>query len=242
MLRVITQEYLGQPVSLGEAFQFALGRFLPLLGTSILAGLGIILGLFLCCIPGIYLAIVWSMISQVIVMENLAGTEAIGRSKALVEGYFWRVFGILFLVGIIIWMVAAACQFGIAMVLPFAVAAPVVPGRNQFMPPAQQMNNFTNYAIAQLTLTLVNTLGDTFRAICTTLLYFDLRNRKEAFNVEHLFAWSDQYRTWRDEPEPDLPAPGRSAGPKDTGIKPADGPSAAPPETGIKDAPPPGTP
>src|SRR5207247_2139939 len=54
MLHVITQEYLGQRVGLAGALQFAIGRFLPLLGTSILAGLGILLGVILCCIPGIY--------------------------------------------------------------------------------------------------------------------------------------------------------------------------------------------
>lgn len=52
-LRVITQEYLGQPVGLGEALRFALGRFLPLLATTIVMGFGIGVGLMLCIIPGI---------------------------------------------------------------------------------------------------------------------------------------------------------------------------------------------
>src|ERR1017187_2190132 len=40
LLRVVTEEFQGRSVGLGDAFQFALGRFLPLLGTSILMGLG----------------------------------------------------------------------------------------------------------------------------------------------------------------------------------------------------------
>ena len=57
MLHVIAQEYMGQPVSLSEAIKFGMGRFLPLLGTSILAGLGIGFGM-MCCVPGIYLWII----------------------------------------------------------------------------------------------------------------------------------------------------------------------------------------
>jgi hypothetical protein len=226
LLRVITQEYLEQPIGLGEAFTFALGRFLPLLGTSIIAGFGIVFGLMFCCIPGIYLHIVWAMMSQVVVMENIAGPSALSRSKSLVEGYFWHVFGVLFLLGFCIGAVNFVIVTGITLALPFQGVGP-----NPFMP-VGPVTNYVNYAIVHLVSTLVNTLGQTFTAICTTLLYFDLRNRKEAFNIEHLIGWSDQYRTWRDEPDPSFPVSGSPA-PPETGIKP--GAAAPPPETGIKD-------
>src|SRR5262249_43854125 len=97
MLHVITQEYLDQTVSIGDAFRFALNRFLPLFGTNLLAGLGIVFGL-MCCVPGIYLWVIWAFVSQIVVMENLSGSTALSRSKGLVQGYFWNVFGVLFLV------------------------------------------------------------------------------------------------------------------------------------------------
>jgi hypothetical protein len=229
MLHVIAQEYLGRPVSLGDAFRFALGRFLPLLGTSILASLGIMAGMLACCIPGIYLAIIWAFVSQVVVMEDIAGSTALGRSKDLVEGYFWQVFGVLFVVGLIVGIASAPISIALALALPFQ--GPPNPN-NPFQ---AELTSYLNFAINKVVSTGLNGIGQIFTAICATLLYFDLRNRKEAFDVEHIVAWMDQYRDWRDGPA----AP-------ETGIKqPGDVvPPAPPPETGIQDpnAPRPGDP
>jgi hypothetical protein len=232
-LHVIAQEYLGQPVSLGEAFKFALGRFLPLLGTSLLGGLGIAVGLVACCIPGIYLAVIWAFMSQVVVMENVAGDTALGRSKDLVKGYFWQVFGVLFVVAICVGMVNAAVNVPLTAALPFQEVVPGNPGN-----PMPQMNltSYLNFAIVHVVTTLVSGIGQTFSAICTTLLYFDLRNRKEAFDVSHIVSWMDQYRDWRDEPVPERAA-AHGEGAPETGIKQAGDavPGHVPPETSIQD-------
>src|SRR4051812_24845062 len=53
VLRVIAEEYIGRRVGIGEALSFAFGKFAPLLGTSILAGLVIGVGLLMCVVPGI---------------------------------------------------------------------------------------------------------------------------------------------------------------------------------------------
>lgn len=229
MLHVIAQEYLGRPVSLGDAFKFALGRFLPLLGTSILASLGIMAGMLACCIPGIYLAIIWAFVSQIVVMEHIAGSTALGRSKDLVEGYFWQVFSVLLVVGLIVGFASAPISVTLTLALPFQ--GPPNPN-NPFQ---VGLTSYLNFAINKVVATALNGIGQIFTAICTTLLYFDLRNRKEAFDVEHIVAWMDQYRDWRDEPTPAESALGGAASPE-TGIKPGDAvPPAPPPETGIQD-------
>jgi hypothetical protein len=230
MLRVIAQEYLGRPVSLGDAFKFALGRFLPLLGTSILAGIGIGFGMVACCVPGIYLAIIWAFISQVVVMEDLAGSTAMGRSKDLVEGYFWQVFGVILVVGLIVGIATAPITLTLALALPFQ--GPLNPN-NPFQ---VELTSYLNFAINRVFGTALNGIGQVFIAICTTLLYFDLRNRKESFDVEHIVAWMDQYRDWRDEPIPTESALGDSPS-SETGIKPSGDavPPASPRETGIQD-------
>jgi hypothetical protein len=233
MLRVITQEYLGQRVSLGDAFSFAFSRFLPLLGTSILAGLGIVLGTMACCIPGIYLGIIWAFVSQVVVMENLAGPEALGRSKNLVEGYFWNVFGVLFVVGLCVGVTSFMISMSIALALPHQV---IIPNPANPFVPEVQLTNYLNYAIHQVAASIMNGIGQTFTAICATLLYFDLRNRKEAFDMSHIVAWMGQVGDWRDEPVPGEMPPVSPASP-DTGIKAAgDASPPVPPETGIQDS------
>jgi hypothetical protein len=236
MLHVIAEEYLGRPVSLGSALAFALGRFLPLLGTSILAGLGIFAGMLACCIPGFYLAFIWAFVSQVVVMEDTAGDTALRRSKELVAGYFWHVFGVLFVVGLIVWFANTAISMILALALPYQEVLPPNPN-NPFQGfQGGRLTSYLNFAIVEVVSTALNGLGQTFTAICTTLLYFDMRNRKEAFDVSHIIAWMDQYRDWRDEPLPEDAAPGRAGAPE-TGIKQSGDvvPPAPPRETGIKD-------
>ena len=227
-LRIVMQEYLDQPIGIGEAFLFGLGRFLPLLGTSILMGLGIMLGLFLCCIPGIYLAICWAFMSQVVVMENLSGMGALGRSRDLVFGFFWHVFGVLFVVGLAIGVANAAINIALPLFFPFAIW---VPGPNRFFPQVQLMN-YQNFVIVQLVSTPVSVLGQTFIAVVTSVLYFDLRNRKEQFNIEQIAAWSDQFRTWRDEPDVALPPSAEGGKAPETGVKASDHTGTSP-ETGV---------
>jgi hypothetical protein len=231
MLHVIAQQYIGQPASLGSAFKFALGRFLPLVGTDIVAGFGVLLGVLACLIPGIYLAVIWAFVSQVVVMENTAGYAALGRSKELVQGYFFHVFGVLFVLGCAFLVLSLPLAFILPSVLPFQEA---IPNPNNPFAPGMRITNYANFAINQAVGTTVGGLIQTLSAICTTLLYFDLRNRKEAFDVQHIVAWMDQYRDWRDEPVPEMLPTGGAATPE-TGIKPA-GATVPPPETGIQDA------
>ncbi len=236
MLRLIVQEYLDGTVNLGEAFQFALGRFLPLLGTGILGGILITLGYFACCIPGIYLAVIWSMMSQVVVVENLSGMDALNRSKALTENYFWRVFGLILLLGLCLGLAGGVINIVLAVALPHVEIDPGMP--NPLMP--ARVSNYANYAVVHLVSTLVQILVQTLSAVCVTLLYFDLRHRKEGYDPQMEFAkivaWRE--RSWDDDDEFGVPSAGSGAPPAPTGIKePGTAlPPLPPPETGIKDA------
>jgi hypothetical protein len=216
MIRVVMQEYLGRPVSFGEAFQFALARFGGLLGTSLLAGLFIFLGFLACFVPSVYLAVVFSVASQVVIVEDRAGMDALGRSKALVEGYFWRVLGILFLVGLVSGVVNAVLTAIAAVALPYQEVV-----RTNDPLSAVRVGNYANYALVTVVTTLVQIFFLTYTGVCTTLIYFDLRNRKETFDLE---LEADKLDTLV-ERFGDRARPGRVAGqPGDTGIQqPGDG-------------------
>lgn len=242
MIRVIMQEYLDRPVTFGQAFQFALGRFGALLGTSLLSGLCVLLGLLFCLIPGIYLAVVFSLASQVVVVEDWAGMEALSRSKGLVQGYFWRVFGVLFLVWLCGALVSSAVSASAAMALPYQEGVQMFD-----IIVTVRLSSYPNYALVTTLTTLVQTFFQTYTGICTTLLYFDLRNRKEAFDLE---LEAEKINTLV-ERFGDRARPGRLVSesgdtgiqtPED-GVRPAGG-APAPPGTGIQpadpDVPPPG--
>ncbi len=179
ILYVVMREYVDRPATMGEAFNLALTRFGPLLGTVILSGLLIFLGFLACFVPGIYLSIMWAFAAQVVVLEDRSGMDALRRSKALVTGHGGRVFGVIFLVQIVTMFIGGFVVAGINAVLP---SQETIPGAGGF--PIVHTVNYANFVIAHLVQTLVNVLFGAYLAVCVTLLYLDLRIRKEGFDLE----------------------------------------------------------
>jgi hypothetical protein len=179
VLHVIGQEFVDRRATLGEAFGVALSRFGPLLGTSILFGLLYILGFLACIIPGILIAVWYAVFAQVVVMEKKSGMAALNRSKDLVTGFGWRVFGVMILIGIITSVAQMAVTIPLNSFLPAMEAVPGPGGVVQ-----QKLVSLPNYIIQQVASFLVTVLGQSYQAICMTLIYFDLRIRKEGFDLE----------------------------------------------------------
>jgi hypothetical protein len=73
----------------------------PLVGASVVYGLGVFFGSLLLLAPGLYLATVWTAATPVIVVERRGVFDALGRSRHLVRGNGWRVFGLLIVVGVV---------------------------------------------------------------------------------------------------------------------------------------------
>jgi hypothetical protein len=88
----------------------------PVLGQLILvglvAGIGIVIGFVLIIVPGLILLTIWSVFAPVIVLERPAGLRALGRSRELVRGNGWQVFGVIFVLGILVTIVALILETG----------------------------------------------------------------------------------------------------------------------------------
>jgi hypothetical protein len=74
---------------------------LPLIGVGILAGIAIGIGFLLVVIPGLILLTIWAVIAPVIVVEHSGVMASFGRSRELVRGNGWQVFGVIFVVFLI---------------------------------------------------------------------------------------------------------------------------------------------
>jgi hypothetical protein len=101
----------------------AVAASLPYLGAvamaSILAGIGIAIGLVLLIVPGLFLLTIWALIIPVIVIERSGVLAAFGRSQQLVRGRGWYVFGTLVLVFVI--QLLAGLALGVVFsALPYA--------------------------------------------------------------------------------------------------------------------------
>jgi hypothetical protein len=100
--------------SMGELVRSALPFLLPLIGAGLLSGLGVGIGIVLLVVPGLFLMTIWAVIAPAIVVEGKRVTEAFGRSRQLVRGYGWPVFGVI-VVALLITVIGGLILSGIAV-------------------------------------------------------------------------------------------------------------------------------
>ncbi len=89
-------------MDLNDALAKAGSRYLPLLGTTILSIIIIILGFIALIIPGIYIMIRLALASPATVLENRSPVDSLKRSWAITAGNWWSIFWILFAIGIVV--------------------------------------------------------------------------------------------------------------------------------------------
>jgi hypothetical protein len=154
----IGESYLGRSVTIAEALRAGVDVLLPLIGTWILAYLAILGGFLLLILPGIYLTLAFMLITQVMVLERRFGVRALGRSRELMSGHMLRGFGILLVGTLLVGLLSSGIELGLGWI---PVLGPIASG------------------IAQA-------LGFAYTSTLGVLLYFDIRCRKEAFDLEHL--------------------------------------------------------
>jgi hypothetical protein len=110
LLRSVYEAAGGKKESIQDSLSYAIKNFLPYFAITILTGLGIGAGVILLVIPGIILALMWSMVPAIFVLEGNHGINVFQRSKELVAGYKWAILGRILLYGLI--LVAFAFIFG----------------------------------------------------------------------------------------------------------------------------------
>lgn len=81
--------------SVGDLARSAMPVILPLIGAGFLIVIGVGLGLLLLIVPGLYLLTRWSVTAPALVVERGGVIASLRRSRELVQGHGWPVFGTL---------------------------------------------------------------------------------------------------------------------------------------------------
>jgi hypothetical protein len=94
--------------SIGDLLRSVSPVVLTLIIVSILAGIATVIGFIALIIPGLYLMTIWAVIAPVVVVERPDGLSAFGRSRALVKGHGWQVFGVIVIVIVLLLVIGIA--------------------------------------------------------------------------------------------------------------------------------------
>jgi hypothetical protein len=159
---VISESVLSREPALGASLRLGLRKMVRLFVAGLAMYILVLLGFIALIVPGVIIACGYSVVVQVVVLENLGSpTDALGRSWALTKGYKGKAF------------LLALAFFAIYMV-PFiaaGVVAAVVPA-----------SGVTFLVAAQALAFVISPLF----ACVFTLFYYDLRVRQEGFDLDHL--------------------------------------------------------
>ncbi len=202
---------LGEKLRLSELWRRARGRIGALVGWSALLILfvtvvfgvlvllivvvittlgvaGIVIGVMLGLFGGLVLAalFIWlgtklALVPSALMIERLSIRESVARSWSLTRGAFWKTFGIIALVSVIIGVVSQVISAPLSFLGPMATT---------LLDPNRQ--NGQNIVVVTIVITvLALVISVVFQAITsvvqsatTALIYIDLRIRKEGLDLE----------------------------------------------------------
>ena len=183
--------YLERDITAQDALQQAWRRFFSLLGSAILWGL-VVVGLFVTIIGipfSIYFSVRWGLYTLPVLFEETTARNALRRSTELVRGTWWRVFGIMLAVSVIAFMISFILEVSFGFILTLIGLAEIegtTPWdmiRRLFVSMPNEVGWFA-YAIRRFVSVTLAGLAMPIGVIGSALLYFDLRIRKEAFDIE----------------------------------------------------------
>jgi hypothetical protein len=155
---IASEAYLGRDVAAADAVRAAGRRFFSVWGAAIIQFLLIVFGMILLIIPGIMAMAATFAMQQAIMIEGESAGDSFTRSRELARGHFVHIL----LTGVLAFIIVlfAAMGFGIAIAL-----------------------GVTNERLATLLTNVVQIAVNPLAAVVGTVLYYDLRIRKEAFDV-----------------------------------------------------------
>lgn len=161
---VVSEYVLGRSLTAGQALARTVPYLWPLVVLAVGTGLVVFLGFLLFVIPGLIVLSGLALGTPALVLEGLSGIEAMGRSWSLTRGYRRKVF----------WAVATA---GLLVYLPGLALGGYLAGAKGGVAVSLALTSAV-YVLSTLVYPLLYCV--------MTVAYYDLRVRKEGFDLEVL--------------------------------------------------------
>jgi len=175
----VSELHLDRPASVMDSFSRVKGHLFGVIVISIIVVLGVGVGMLAFLVPGVLLAIIWSLAVPAKVLENKGALAALSRSVDLVKGDWGRVFVIYLLV--LVLSIGVPLLFGVPILVATYMSAK-----------AGMKNAVLGWQIASLVASFVAvSLVGAVGTIAFSLVYYDERVRKEAFDLQLMMSTID---------------------------------------------------
>jgi len=116
------QDLRGSRAGIGDCIARGLSSVVPVILGTLILSLAVGLASILLIIPGIILALMWWVYIPAIVVEGKGIFDSFGRSRELTRGRRWHIFGLLF----IVFLLAFVINFVITLVAAISIVrAPI---------------------------------------------------------------------------------------------------------------------
>ena len=168
----VSDLHLNRPASVLDSFLRVKRHLLGVIGISFMVGLAVMAGMFVFLVPGILLAIIWSLSVPAKVLENKGPLAAMSRSVDLTKGDWGRIF--------VVGLLVVVLSYGVPMQLQAPILVAIYMSAK-----AGLRNAVLGWQIASLVAAFVSeSLVGAVGAIAFSLVYYDERVRKEAFDLQ----------------------------------------------------------
>jgi hypothetical protein len=175
----VSNVHLDRPASVTDSFSKIKNQIAGVIGLSLAVGILVGLGFIFLIVPGILLVMMWSLAIPIKVLENKGVGDSMTRSSELTKGNRGRIF--------VIWLLFVVLSIGVSLLLrwPIEIAAGV---HSIFA--LQRVG--AEWQVASLVATFVSEcLVGPLATIAFSLVYYDERVRKEAFDLQLMMSTLD---------------------------------------------------
>jgi uncharacterized membrane protein len=177
----VSQVHLDRPAGVMESFSKVKNQIVGVIGLSLRVGFLVGLWSLLLIVPGILKAIEWSLAVPAKVLEDKSAHDAMSRSSDLSQGNRGRIF--------VIWLLFVVLSIGVSMLLQWPVQIAAGTGTRGIAP---RQNVAVVWQVASVVATFISTcLVGPLATIAFSLVYYDERVRKEAFDLQLMMTTLD---------------------------------------------------
>jgi hypothetical protein len=175
----VSNLHLDRPASVMDSFSTVKGEIPGVIGVSLLVGMASGVAFFAFIVPGVLLLIMWSLAVPSKVLEHRSATDSMSRSMELTKGSRGRIFVIGLLIFVLSIGVSWLLQWPILIAAGFSMKTGI-----QRMAIGWQVAALVADFVSR---SLVGALG----TIALSLVYYDQRVRKEAFDLQLMMSTID---------------------------------------------------